>query len=365
MNYLKYSPDWIPPPGATIENVLRNDTGSKRAVLCEAVGSQIESLLSGEREIDQELAKLLERSLGLADSFWLERERLYRKKLLSREQEVVFLKNLPLRDMAPYSDAHLAPSHCEKIHEVVKFFGMENADECQSRIETLVATARQKASVTFSSIPESLAAWIRMGEITVAKQKYAPLNLNRIDELLPVFRGLTRIEEPARFLPRLTECLNSCGVLLAVVKPPSGCTARGVVKFLNSDTVMILLSGRHLSNDHLWFSFFHELAHLILRHVGTKDEYVDDSLGDSLSEMERLADSFAADVLIPSHHRREFKHLKDARSIVKFAQNIGIARGVVVGQMQRANRISYSEFNSLKVYYEWSEERQLVARKRT
>jgi Zn-dependent peptidase ImmA (M78 family) len=60
----------------------------------------------------------------------------------------------------------------------------------------------------------------------------------------------------------------------------------------------LLLSLRHKTNDHLWFAFFHEIAH-ILKHkkqlfLEEKKEFSNDKV------LEDEADKFASDLLIPA-----------------------------------------------------------------
>lgn len=61
----------------------------------------------------------------------------------------------------------------------------------------------------------------------------------------------------------------------------------------------MLLSLRHKTNDHLWFSFFHEIAH-ILKHK--KQLFLEGNNFVKDEVLEAKADNFAADILIPKHH---------------------------------------------------------------
>ena len=65
---------------------------------------------------------------------------------------------------------------------------------------------------------------------------------------------------------------------------------------------MLLLSLRYSTNDHLWFTFFHEAAHLLLH--GKKLQFVE-GLDELDEEAEAEADRFACDWLIsPADARR-------------------------------------------------------------
>ena len=58
---------------------------------------------------------------------------------------------------------------------------------------------------------------------------------------------------------------------------------------------LIQLSARHKSDDHFWFSFFHEAAHLLLH--SKKHIYVDSNLGTNTNS-EAEADIWASNFLI-------------------------------------------------------------------
>jgi hypothetical protein len=128
----------------------------------------------------------------------------------------------------------------------------------------------------------------------------------------------------------------------------SGCT-----RWLGGKAV-IQLSLRYKSNDQLWFTFFHEAGH-ILKH-GKKEVFLEGKGLDG--EKEEEANSFARDRLIPPADYRRFLEQWDGRSldpIDHFANEIGIAPGIVVGRLQFDGRLKNSHGNGLKVFYQWPE----------
>ncbi|MBK7760141.1 MAG: restriction endonuclease subunit S [Deltaproteobacteria bacterium] len=75
---------------------------------------------------------------------------------------------------------------------------------------------------------------------------------------------------------------------------------------------MLLLSLRHKTNDHLWFTFFHEAGHLCLH--GKKLLFVDLEGGLS-TEQEDEANLFARDKLIPLQHTQTLRPLRSAAQV--------------------------------------------------
>jgi Zn-dependent peptidase ImmA (M78 family) len=141
-------------------------------------------------------------------------------------------------------------------------------------------------------------------------------------------------------------------VAVVIVRTPEKCPASGAARFLSKEKAIIQLSFRHLSDDHFWFSFFHEIGHLLL-HGAQKTHLEDAGTDDGDEEIE--ANEFAAEVLVPASARARMLALgEDTRSIVRFATQVGTAPGIVVGQMQHYGVIKRGRMNSLKKRYVWS-----------
>ena len=111
-----------------------------------------------------------------------------------------------------------------------------------------------------------------------------------------------------------------------------------------------MLSARYRSDDQLWFSFFHEAAH-ILKH-GKKLLFVEGLTGLD-EDKEREADRFAAGTLIPVSSASLLSSLRTESQVLAFAASIGIAPGVVVGRLQHDGYLRHAQLNHLKVRYEW------------
>ena len=359
MSKTAYNPDWIPPPGATIEDLLsRKGSARNREAILQRLGpGMAQQLFDGRLGIESDIATLLAQEVGLSRSFWLERERLYREALSRRKSEQMMLNELPLNEMKSRELIRPLRSHAEIVDEVVKFFGMEDSDSVSDHIEQLPKGIKQKTSRTIVSRPGPLAVWIRAGEIDADRIKCAAWSRQGLLNQMPAFRKLTRTKDPARYLPELRQLCQSCGVAFTVVRAPSGCVARGAVRFVSADKAMLLLSYRHLTDDHFWFSFFHELAHLILH---PQHRIIVDDWEDSQTKEDVEADQYAGQILIPPEHQAELRTLHDDRSIIEFAQRVGTSRGIVVGQMQNQKIVGHHQYNHLKLYYHWNSRDQIV-----
>jgi Zn-dependent peptidase ImmA (M78 family) len=115
-----------------------------------------------------------------------------------------------------------------------------------------------------------------------------------------------------------------------------------------------MLSFRYLSEDHFWFTFFHEAAHVVLH--GTDHISVDGAdpspLGASVFEDE--ADIFAQDTLVPADLRDEMLNAIPTRPHARrIARKAGVTPGIIVGQLQKSGTLQPHQFNDLKRRYKW------------
>jgi Zn-dependent peptidase ImmA (M78 family) len=122
----------------------------------------------------------------------------------------------------------------------------------------------------------------------------------RLQESLSEVRKLTWRKAPERFIPELRAICAGSGVAVVVVRAPEGCRASGASRFLSTDKAVLMLSFRHLTDDHVWYTFFHEVAHLLLH---GRDAIYIDADDDASNDMEVEANRFAADWIVPPAER--------------------------------------------------------------
>jgi Zn-dependent peptidase ImmA (M78 family) len=237
----------------------------------------------------------------------------------------------------------------------LQFFGVASVDNWRQAYKGTLQAIALRTSKAFVSEPGAVAAWLRQGEILASEidcERWDPKNLR--NELVGI-RALTREKDPAKFMPELTKRCAACGVAVVLLRASKECKASGAARFLAADKPMLLLSGRHLSDDHFWFTFYHEAGHLILH--GGKFIFVDGLADDSLSDREEdEANQFAGDFLVPPEHQAEMLRLTaNKMDVMRFARRIGISRGVVVGQLQHRGVIGPDKLNHLKHRFQWAD----------
>ena len=99
---------------------------------------------------------------------------------------------------------------------------------------------------------------------------------------------------------------------------------------------------------------FFQGEHHVMRHK-IRESYMEGINGDSRAELE--ADAFARDFLIPPVYWSRFVEARDwsPSTVVRFAEEIGIAAGIVVGRMHYEGLIPYNQLSNLKTRFVWVE----------
>jgi Zn-dependent peptidase ImmA (M78 family) len=121
---------------------------------------------------------------------------------------------------------------------------------------------------------------------------------------------------------------------------------------LSPNKALIQLSWRYKSDDQFWFTFFHEASHILLH--GKHHVFVDPDIGGQQADQsatEQEADNYASNILISTADWQRFiktMDFRDEETIVKFAEELGIAPGIVVGKLQHLERLAPNLYNNLK-----------------
>jgi HTH-type transcriptional regulator / antitoxin HigA len=351
-----FCPNWASPPGATIHDLLQ-ERGQTIGDFASAMGNSIqqaEKLLNGSISITEQIASDLAGIFGGSSKFWLKREAQFRESQERIAYTEAWVRSLPINDLIRFNWIPKVSTIQEKINACFEFFGLSSINEWNDQCKLVTNSAAFRTSQTFESFDGAVFAWLRKGEIDSASIDCEKWSKEKFTSVLPEIRSLTREKDPSVFLPRLQNLCASAGVALVIARVPSGCRASGVTRFLTPEKALLMLSFRYLSDDHFWFSFFHEAGHLTLH--DQKSIFIEG--GDFCTGSEEdEANQFAAQLLVPDEYQEEMRNLPvNMRDIVRFARKIGISPGIVVGQLQHFGVLTRRQLNDLKVKFKWAED---------
>ena len=360
---LTYQPPDVSPPGETLRDLME-ERALSQAELARRLGrpsQAINEIIAGKKEITEDTALELERVLQVPAHFWLAREARYREFLArqrderSREQQLPWVNQFPLKALQEAGQlpaGRLTPAFkTQLVDPLLRFFGVASPEGFKAQygqMQTQFRFAKPKQQTDTAAI----SAWLRMGELAAAALPTAPYSAAKFEAALPAMRAFT-VRPAPEIGPALVALSAAVGVALVFVPALPGTHVSGVARWLNGKP-LIQLSLLGKWNDAFWFSFFHEVGH-ILKHP-VRSVFLDDSAAaDAVqSPEEQEANRFAEDMLLPKALRQELQALPLTQASVQaFAKKAQIHPGIVVGQLQHRGRIGYGDaLTKLKQRYE-------------
>lgn len=353
----EYQADVITPPGETINDTIKA-LGMTQAELAGRTGrtsKAINELIKGKTFITPETAILLERSLGVPASFWNNRQRRYdeflaRKREIKRlKQDILWLKKFSYKMISEFGWVEKTNDKLTQLQNLLNFFGVGSItayDDYWTKVH-----AQYRKSEKYQPDQYALSVWLRKGELTAQKIDCSPYNEEKFRSCLSDLRKLTAATSDI-FQIKLIDTCSSCGVAVVFVRELPK-TASGATRWITPQKAIIQLSFKYKTNDHLWFTFFHEAAHIVLHKK--RNIFIESQEYESKEETE--ANKFAAEILIPSTSFKPFLGEKDFRekTILSYAQSIDIDPGIVVGRLQHMGILNWnSNCNNLKRKLNWA-----------
>jgi HTH-type transcriptional regulator / antitoxin HigA len=348
---LRYDPDHAVPPGHTLRDTLEK-LGMTQTDLAARTGfsvKHINQIIKGGAPITSETALDLEKITGVPARVWNNLESAYRDRLARLEDrqalanDVEWLKTLPVKELIKRGKLPNTKDTGALLQEACRFFAVANREGWERVWRRPLAAFRRSPS--FESDIGAVASWLRLGELEAAEVECEAYDAKRFKAAIAEIRGLT-IRDPEDWQPRVVKLCAQAGVAVVFVPEIKGTRASGAAHWLTPTKAVIQLSLRHKSDDHLWFSFFHEAGHILLH--SKKQTFVSGEITDESADLEEEANAFAAQTLIPRRYDSRLVTLTTAADIIEFADEVGIAPGIVVGRLQKAGHLDWSQCNHLK-----------------
>ena len=353
----QYRPDYAVPPGWILGERLQAHgiSHAEFARRCGRSSKLISEIISGKAPLEPETALQFEKVLGVDAVIWLGIESDYRLQR-AREAEAIhaaaavgWAKAFPAKELVKRDCFSRPKSDADTVSKLLAFFGIGSINAWTEHYG--LANVAFRHSPSFRSDKPALATWLRLGELEAERQNCEEFNEGRFKHAARDIRLLTRkpIDDA---LPQATRLCNGAGVALALIPPLPKTAVSGAARWLSPRKAVIQLSARHKSDDHLWFSFFHEAAHILLH--SKKSIFVDESNGDN-TELEAEANEWASNVFVPQRAWERFTATspRTERAVEALADEQGIAPGIVVGMLQHKRLLPWSHLNGLKVRLTW------------
>ncbi len=353
-NINNYKPDIAIPPGDTLLEVLESQNMTQKvfAERVELNKKTINEIVKGKNPITPSTALKFESVLGIPAHFWNNLERNFqetkaRLKLKEKlEEEKECLTSIDYSSLVKYKIINSTKNLEERVLNLLNLYGVSSL----KLVPKVYNVAFRKSSAREIS-HYALAAWYSKGRSEANRIEVEPYKKRKLTMCLEYFRSLT-LKEPSEFMPELTKSCASCGIALIMLPYLPKTYTNGATEWLNKEKALLILSTRFRSLDIFWFTFFHEIGHLILH--GTKKTFIDledNNLKGKSKQFEQEANNYATNILIPPKEYKKFVSSSNnftSSSIIDFAENIGIHHSIVVGRLEYDKLISYSKFAYMK-----------------
>ncbi|MDK2970558.1 MAG: HTH-type transcriptional regulator / antitoxin HigA [Candidatus Sumerlaeota bacterium] len=336
------------PPGEYLEEVLR-ELGMTKEEMARRMGrpaSKLSQIFNGTKRITEETALQLEKVVGVPAHFWTGLESEYRLTLArneERERDTELAEEAPLakkfcyKELAALGEVPDTRNRVKRVRALRAYLGVTKLS-LATEMPRYRAAARFRCGRTGKRSPEAIAAWLRHGERQAQRLETAPFREERLRSVLPALRALTN-RGPGGFEEELQSMLASCGVALVICPHFTKTYAHGATFRLNPSKPVLMITVRGAWADIFWFSLFHEIGHILLH--GSAVILEEDGADD---DREREANEFAGNLLIPANEYGCFtaRNRFTEGEVVRFAGEIGIHPGIVVGRLQHDKRISHN-----------------------
>jgi HTH-type transcriptional regulator / antitoxin HigA len=262
--------------------------------------------------------------------------------------------NFPLKEMRRLNFS--LPTASSAAEAVLGFFGVSSPESWQAAWQATATALAFRQTKVFDARQEAVAAWVREAEIIASSLPLADFDEHKLRSSLGDLRRVTQ-KKIGEALTEAQQICWSAGVAFVVVGELPGTRISGCARWLNDKHAMVGLTLRYKTDDQFWFTFFHEVGHILLHRErelfvidNAADEMGDDVVDPNMAKYEEEADRFACDTLIPPAALAEFVRRKKFASedIYAFAESIGIGPGIVVGRLQHDGVLKWHQGNSFK-----------------
>ena len=353
-----YRPEESVAPGETLhewltENDMSQVDFARRTGLSAKHISQVINAAAG---ISPEVALAFESVTGIPARYWNQLESNFRTQNAQADEDIALAKEVqvlhqfPIKELFNRLKRPIPVDPVQQLRELLRFFGVASVD---ALLETCLSGAQLRTANAFAPNEAALASWLRLTEIKAQSMKVEPFNSEECEKAIQEFRHISTIGG-TDWWNELEERCASVGIALVLEEELPKCRVNGATKWLSPAKAMIALSLRHRRHDTVWFTFFHELGHL-LRH-SRKEMFVDGTGSQVAADLELDADRFASRTLIPPEHEAALGEISTQAGVRALALKLDIDPGIVVGRMQHESLIPFNQWVSMIRTYSFPNE---------
>lgn len=351
-----YNPPFAFHPGVFLAEKLEEMKMSNKefALRTNKPEKTITAIIKGDSSITPDMAVVFETALGIPAHMWMRKQQRYDEfKARERKEEILkksipWMKRFPVAEMINKGWLPEAKTLEEKTRILLNYFGFSSHESWSRYYLDQELKVAFRISLAHSREPEAISAWLRKGELDARALRASEFSPIKLKKILPDLKSLMA-KHPVDFHINLQEFLLSVGVRLVFTPCIKKAPINGVTRWLDNETPLIQISGRHKRNDIFWFTLFHEIGHILLH--GKKDIFIDSDDSTHKSEAELEANDFAVHWTFPkSQEEIVSRDLPiTIEKIKSYSVKFGTHPGLILGRLQYNRLIPHSFGNELFV----------------
>jgi addiction module HigA family antidote len=358
MSNSTYIPDIAFHPGETLKEILdeKGMTNKELSLRSNKPEKTISKVVNGTSALTPDMAIAFETVLGLPAQFWMNLQRDF-DETSARLNHVVNCQNaqewarlFPYSKMVELEWVSKTSKAEEKAHHLLNFFAVTTeAAWTKSYVDGGLRVAA-RLDLANNAKKHAITAWLRKGELLSKDVKLPDFSKAQLKKIIPELKALMILGKSG-FFNELQAICASAGICAILVPSLPSATILGCSRWINGMPV-IQMSERYKRYDRFWFTFFHEIAHVLLHgstYVSLEMNYYEADA----EPKEKEANEWAGQLLFSNEDLQRLKQMDYLKvKVVKdFAKEINTHPSIIVGRLQREKLIEYNDwiFNDMHV----------------
>jgi addiction module HigA family antidote len=349
---------FVPPvefhPGITLSEKLKEMGMSVKefAVRTSKPEKTIFAVIGGKSSVTSDMAVAFESVTRIPAHFWLNIQRGYDEYVARQKREEQLTSayewacSFPLAKMMELGWIPKVETPEEKVKALFSFFQVSTVKAWEDYYLNQQLKVAFRISLNNTKEPHAISAWLRQGEIQAARLEVCEFSEKTLRETIPAMKSLCA-KQPADFAVALQDLCAKAGVKLVYTPCLPKAPINGSTRWIN-DVPCIQMTGRYKRNDIFWFTFFHEMGHILLH--GKKDIFLEDiEYADKQKQKEAEADAFSSRILLSQSEENEIIKHGDfsADTIRYYADKFNVHPGIIVGRLQHKKVIPFNALSNL------------------
>ncbi len=345
----EYLPESVSPPGLTLAEKLEElGMGNKEfSVRVNKPEKTITAITKGSSSITAEMAVKFEDVLKIPASFWLSRQRRFDeyKARIKRQKDIInatdWARGFPYAKMANLGWVKSTRKIEEKVLALFDFFGISDHQAWKSYYYNQELKVSFRISLAHTNEAMAVSAWLREGERKAREMSVNSFNSQLLKDSLSDIKSIMATH-PSDFFEKLQEICLRAGVIVLYTPCLPKAPIHGATRWLGN-TPLIQLSARYKTNDRFWFTFFHEIGHILLH--GKKYISIENiNYSDQDLDKEKEADDFAIKWTFSEQEEKEVINSVPLSSddILNFAKKFNTHPAMIIGRFHKKELLRYS-----------------------